>query len=440
MILKYKIILFLLLANLLFCSYVFGRTSGISTTFLKKRELMAGDSWSSKPLNVAAAAQNLEKYDAIWCSQLIAEHNRPSWKWLRENRADKLMFHTVSGNSTRPRVDNSYVYNYINNNHPEWFLLQDTEDPKKADAKNPDNRIRWNPTDKDHTYYNRFFFDVGNEQLQRWIAKYLSERLAMGVGDNTEFAYDGIAMDNVLLGVWHKSISRRCPNWTYAGKKREWNKAYFDYLKVVKKKLNEKGFILVVNQTLDYSSNKDGKDWDRLAEGVNGMTDEKALGYSEHYLADDKWLASIERHEWILDKGLVDWWVCYPRKDGEKAYEEFLYTYCSWLLVKRPEKSFYYATRGVRGYGNPVVPWYKEYDLPIGESTTKRYKIGDCWARNYQNAAIIVVNPTRQAQQINFCNNGEIFVDHATNKMFSGPISLPPQSGRIFLRTTDEGS
>lgn len=439
---KHTIIFFLLLVNLQSCLLAFMQTKGISAVFLKKRELMQTDSWRSKPLPVDKALKNISKYDAIWGAQILAQHNRPAWQYLRQNRPDHIMLYSLS--SSTIRKDDEILRpdpDYINKYHPEWFLLKDARNTTLEDYKDVNKRIRWLPSDPSHTYYNRFYLDVVNKDFQQWAAK---EILAHVSGEKQElaFSYDGVAFDNVYVSKrLHQRFRYKYPHWKYANDFKAWHKGFADYLKVVKKLLNEHGFILVANHNPVGSDRSENEQvWQMLYDGVDGILTERALrsGWrNKDYFTGDEWLAAITRHEEILNKGLINWWVCSPFKDGKLDRESFLYTYCSWLLVKQSDKSYYSLITSSK---DNAVPWYEEYNLPIGEPLGKRYRQDNCWLRDYKNAAIIVVNPTRQSQQINFCNNGEIFVDHATNKMFSGPIFMPAQSGRIFLRTTDGGS
>jgi hypothetical protein len=82
--------------------------------------------------------------------------------------------------------------------------------------------------------------------------------------------------------------------------------------------------------------------------------------------------------------------VAYPRtkeaavqSKTDRSYQDFMYTYCSWLLAYKKGQSYYHASRDVMGYANPVVPWYDKYDLTIGQPAGGRYRLKECWAREY---------------------------------------------------------
>jgi len=403
---------------------------GISTIFLKDNELRTKD---GRTVSIDTAKKNLGKYDAIWCAQLVAEYNRPAWRFLRENNREQVMLHYVGGNSSRASKETAYLnYNYINTYHPEWFLLKDAGNTQPEDYRDENKRIRWAPSNPEHRYYNRFYLDIGNEHFQKWAASQFVE-LVSGRKQNLTYAYDGLAMDNVNIGLERWSgLNARCPNWKYGGNPQAWHDAFFAYLKVIKKELNKNGFTLMVNHNLDYGSDVDDRYWDILLEGADGIMTERTIKRTGPYYTDDKWLLSIKRHEEILNKGLINWWVCYPSKSSPSAHDEFLYYYCSWLLIKKQGLSFFYSTRGKYAHIHPEVPWYEEYDLALGEAISSRYSKGACWLRDYKNGKI-VVNPTDKLQRIVIDKNKQ-WLDWENKKAVT-ELEIPPITGRILLPT-----
>jgi hypothetical protein len=413
--------------------------NGISAIFLKQQELAKEVRGNLVPRDSEEILHNLAKYDAIWYAQEIPRKSIRSWQELRKRSPEKLMLFYRSGLSARlghsseKSVDINY--DYINSRHPEWFLLDDVQDPSKSNPRLLENRIRWYGSKKGEPDYERFILDVDNKEFQRWAAQEFLDYVS-GRKESFAPAFSGLAMDNVDIGLMHHSIITQIhPRWKYANDCRAWNKAFCDYLKVVKRALNEQGFILVVNHTLDRDYNLgDEQLWDVLYDSADGLMTEQALrhGWGDSpYFADDSWLASIQRHEDILKRGLIDWWCCYPPETGEKAYDRFLYTYCSWLLIKKPDKSFYFATKG-KEHGTSDPAWYKEYDLPIGKPISNRYLKEGCWLRNYENAKI-VVNPTTKVQKVSV-DKDNLWLDWITNKTVV-ELELPPQTGRILLPT-----
>ena len=113
-----------------------------------------------------------------------------------------------------------------------------------------------------------------------------------------------------------------------------------------------------------------------------------------------------------------------------------MYVYCSWLLAKQNEKSYFYSSKGKMGYGNKVVPWYKEYELPVGTPQGVRYKNGKCWSRKYANKTLVIVNPTLSEQTVQLDEG--LFLSYSDGRRIRKEIVLPAQSGRILLRLEEE--
>ena len=413
--------------------------NGIGVAFMKKQELQknVGDRWVPNEPDVLL--RNLAKYDIIWGAQRIPkEAGIQNWRLLRQQNPKKLTLYYTCGATARlghDRKKSGHLdYDYINIYHPEWFLLSDCLSSVRSDPRILDNRIRWVAAKKGGELYNRFYLDIGNKEFQKWAVQQFLECVT-GKVDNLKIPFDGLGMDNANVGIQNYSnITSQNPRWKYAGRFEDWNKDFCDYLKVVKKTLNEHGFILVVNHDLDRKFGVSQQHWDRLCESVDGLMTEQSLrhGWGDTpYFAGSQWLAAMTRHKEILDKDLIYWWLCYPPGEGEKGHENFLYSYCSWLLIKKPGKSFYYATRG-KGLSSQNVPWYSEYDLPIGKPTSDMYLQNQCWLRDYENARV-VVNPTNRVQKV-IVDKGKLWLDWTSKKSVSW-LELPAQSGRILLPT-----
>jgi len=383
-------------------------TRGTSTTFMKRREIMNGDAFSPDlpALPAPDAIKNLSRYDAIWAANFLPLYNRPAWNFLRSTRPEILTLWYASADATQTPDDFGWFdYDYIERNHPEWFIVKE----KGADPRNPDNRVRWSIHTTIPTDHNRFYVNVANPEFQRWAAEWILNRVSGKRDDNApkpfrsdplEFPFHGFAADYVNIGDSQlEIISRHHPNWQYAGRFADWNSGFCQYLATVKEKLNEKDLILVANHNLQYGSDVDAKWWDCLYRSVDGLVSEQPMSWMDRPYTQGAFAASLTWHEQTLQHGLIDWWVVYPPADDTAERRIFLYYYCSWLLVKQPGRSFFYATRGNPDWSNPGTPWYEEYDLPIGAPKSRRYQQGECWMREYENATI-VVNPTQTPQSI----------------------------------------
>ena len=402
--------------------------------FLREKELMTRENWHSKPLDVRTAEKNVGRYDAFWCSQIMAQYNRPVWEFLRRNRPDQIMLYYITGTGIRKTDVRTYFdYDYIESYHPEWFLLKDARNATLEDYKDKDKRIRWAPSDPTSSYYHQFYIDVTNKDFQKWAADQILAFVS-GKKGGVAYSYDGLAMDNVYVGGrLHQRFRNKYPHWKYASNFKSWSEGFGEYLKTVKKVLNQHGFILVVNHNpvgRDRSNNQEV--WDILYESADGILTEQALrsGWRDSsYFADDEWLAAMARHEEILEKGLINWWACLPPQSSSRAHDVFLYTYCSWLLIKKPGKSFYSAAGGSVASKRTVL-WYDAYDLAIGTPTSRRYPQNGCWFRDYSSAKI-VVNPTRTVRRV-VIDNEKPWLDWKFKKQVR-ELAIPPQSGRILL-------
>jgi hypothetical protein len=403
-------------------------TRGTSTTFMKRLEIMYDDAFSlDRPaLPPQEAIKNLSRYDAIWAANFLPLYNRSAWNFLRRTHPSLLTLWYVTAASTRtPNDFHWFDYTYIERNHPEWFIVKE----KGADPRDPDNRIRWSIHTTIPTDHDRFYVDVANTEFQRWAAAWILARVSGQHDGNTpkpfrseplDFPYHGCAMDGVDLGDLQSAIiSKHHPNWQYAGRSAEWNSGFCQYLATVKAKLNEKGFILIVNHNLPNLTDADTTSWDCLYRSVDGCVSEQPMSWMNRPYTDSAFADSLQRHERTLDQGLIDWWVVYPSAADITDSRFFLYNYCSWLLVKKPGRSFFYATRGSPDESNPATPQYKEYELPIGAPQSRRYMQGQCWVREYENATI-VVNPTQTPQSI--LVNGTV-------------VELPATGGRIAVKS-----
>ncbi len=404
---------------------------GTATMFLKRLEIMDRDSYGrdSRPLPPDQAVRKLSRYDAIGMATLIPTNNRGAWRLLRREHPEVLAFHYVSSVSARRQSAGLSYFNY-GEIRPKWYLLDDTRDPARADLKVPANRIRWSTTDRKSPNYDRFYLDVGNTEFQRWAAKQ-AVAFVSGKAQGLEHSYDGLVMDNVSIGSRRMvRIDHYHPGWKYAGNHRAWNEAFFAYLKTVKSALNEHGYLLVVNHTLNYGSDVDDQYWKEFLPCIDGAMTEKALGDGLHRYEAPVWLKSLERHEQVIQSGIIDWWVYYPPTKEPDGHRDFLYGYCSWLLVRKPGLSLFQATRGDPGYANPRAPWYEEFDLRIGLPTSNRYQREKCWFRDYGEARV-VVNPTRTEQWVSFNDSVERTEPSTGRSGFR--FSIPRFSGRILL-------
>jgi hypothetical protein len=403
---------------------------------------------NNRLLSLSSAMNNLNQYDAFWFAQSISSQHPQAWRTLRSEYPSKLALHYVTPFSVVRNPNDSskalYLdYDYIQQYHPEWFLLKDEKNATAQDYLDPDKRIRWNPDDPMDYNYDRFFLDVGNESFQKWAVDELLQKLDPVSGISIRVRYSGIAADNVLLTVWANSKTALCPNWKYATSASQWNQAYLSYLRRLHDALKQRGYLLIANATIDYSSDTDSKDWQNLMSVVDGLMNENVLAMSSTNVVwgndmfgkdrYDFWDNSLTRHEEIVKNGLYDWWVFIPHSDDigtDRELNKFLYIYCSFLLVKKSDRSLFGSVREKDGVH--LVPWYEEYTLPLGDPTGFRYQQEGCWMRDYQHGKV-VVNPSAVLHTISL-NSETYTLDWRTKKAVTR-VTLEPCTATILLPT-----
>jgi hypothetical protein len=402
---------------------------GIGSIFVNSDELY----YNGRQLPLATTMENLLKYQAFWSAAKIAELHPEAWRTLRTKYPERMALHYIAPFFVRPDTKlGSYLdYNYVERYHPEWFLLKDDTNACIDDYRNPSKRMRRSENPQDW-YYTCFYLDVGNPDFQDWAVEEFVSRLDPVVGVSTRVRYSGIAADMVMLTTFQNGRNKACPNWKYASG--GWNQAYFSYLKKLHDTLKAKGYVLIVNQTLDYSSNRDGSDWQDLMNIVDGMMDEEALMSSGtgKLWGGSMWEASLNRHEEILGRGLYDWWECnfHNYTDPQLEYHHFLYTYCSFLLIRDEQYSLFGVHR--RKNGEDLDPWYEEYTLPLGNPLGARYQKEGCWLRDYQYGKI-VVNPSSSICNLTF-DDENYTLDWRTKRIVAR-LTMEPLSATILLPT-----
>jgi hypothetical protein len=381
----------------------------------------------SVPLEDAWRA--LSRYDVLWSIERIPRDPRmaPIWERLGRERPEILRLLYQSAYTTRePGPPNMYDVAWIEANHPEWFLVATPD----GDPLDPDDRLRWSKDPANH-HYNRWRLDVTDPAFQQYAAGVILTRVS-GRQDGLEaIPFSGLAADNVSIGstatAW---LDGQYPAWKYAGRPDEWNRGFLTFLEVIREQLNAHGFVLVVNSSMDHGSTEPGDlaIWPRLYEAADVLLTERAIGKWGVQYTGAQWARAMARHDEILRRGLVDWWCCYP-----KTAEAFRYEYASWLLVRRPGRSFFYASRTDAGGATVRLPFYDEYDLALGDPQGPRYEPAPgLWVRDYAGGRAIV-NATAAPRP--FVNGPELTYDwHQRRWVYPGRVlQVPAKTGRILL-------
>lgn len=338
-------------------------------------------------------------------------------------------------------------------NRASWLLTKDGSEPNEPNAV----WGQWMRVGE------RFALDWVNEACRDWVVENAIDRLVGGIGGHE---YTGYGADNVAIGP-HAALeysSRSGWNWKYKGKEYKWEQAGIAFLKELRDGLHAYGRYLSPNTDLQYHNDlrylydRDPNDsqviageqwaWDQLLYGDNGRPiidmaateiplKLKKSEYQRHLLGSD-WERAMQRHEEVINAGVVDWWYIYPvHMDLSWRGRSFLYNYASFLLIAQPGRSLFYSTLAAQNVSNQtVMPWYDWYDFDLGEARGARItdpNQGFCY-RFYDNA-VVVVNPTTSTITIDPNNPSEYLTDTSVNpSVVYRPFSLSSGRGLILPR------
>ena len=114
-----------------------------------------------------------------------------------------------------------------------------------------------------------------------------------------------------------------------------------------------------------------------------------------------------------------------------QSSSDFMYFYCSWLLIKKESLAFFSAQNIKETNKGKEIDFLREYKLPIGEPQEERFRLNSCWARKYQNA-LIVVNPTELLQTVSLGIDKQYW-DYSSQTVVSNTIKIPPRGGHILF-------
>jgi hypothetical protein len=414
------------------------RRNGLTSIFTKNIEIIMGSNDTDFPVrNRHIAAAELSKYDAIWDSALIKMYDVNLWNTLRSDYPNTLCLFYIGSDSTHvsSASDAYFDYNYINEQHPEWFILRDAVTPASSDPAITSNRMMWAAGDDigdPNSDYYRYYLDICNPEFQDWAAEELL-RLVQ-IPDDRFKPYDGIALDNVNIGYYRTHIlTNAYPLWTYAGLEDTWNNGFIEYLRKIKVKLNKNGLKVAGNWNLWYHTGIDGESlWNKAIQSMDILATERQLinESSDIIHSGTLWENCLAREDIINNTNKPHWWIVYP-DTGANQQKQFMYFYCSWLMVKS-DNSLFWAAENVEGVDSPEKPWYPEYEYDLGYPLGARYEISSLWLREYTNAWV-AVNPTEASH--NVFATGTCFVPTSlTTTNTNVDYTVPSMSGIIIIK------
>lgn len=319
-----------------------------------------------------AGFRDISQISAVWSGGKLTPEQRKQVKMP--------LFYVTCLLSKKTGMQSYLDHNWIEQNYPEWFLYTDES-----------NKERMFSADWQSNY-----LDVGNPEFQDYAVAEFIKRSS---------DYAGIAADTVMLRTFAEARTRQYPNWKYA--KGGWNQGYYALLRKLKAALNRQGKVLIANHTLYYVNDTD-TDWPDLMASVDGLMSEEAIlkwskttSIHTDRFGGAEWECSMKRHETILTAGLYDFWEInlLGRVPEEIEHQNFLYSYCSFLLTREAKSLF--GIRKVEG-GKEVEANYPELTSPIGNPVGKRvsgsiehrrqYEFGYVWVNTKDLTAGIEVD------------------------------------------------
>ena len=320
------------------------------------------------------------KYMIHWADSYIPNNYRQ----IRQKNCEAILLSYITPLTVGVNQTNGFDYNYINNNHPEWFL-------RNASGGKVHPRIGA------YLEESRYLLDIGNESFQNWAADEVVRRLENYTGGTAT----GTALDNIMLGLM--------PEFEGKYTQTQWADIWERYLRKIKSKLNSNGYILVGNLGADFKNEKFIPQTDRILNNLDGYMNEGFLSggsidWSYRNMSENEWLAEVTNTLWAADhKGKIPFLVSWSYKLPE---EDLVYLYGSFLLVGN-QKTYFSGSesdsreliyQGVHysdffGYLLDGSKWYSLWDYDLGDPEGLMYKEYGLYQRNYTKARIIV-NPS----------------------------------------------
>jgi hypothetical protein len=417
----------------------------LSAVFIKPSEVLQNTSNFAGPQkNSLIVAKDLARYDAIMKGQLITQNNIDAYIKFKEDNPNTLCFYYVHGDSTVPtslpveRYD--YLdYTYINNEHPEWFVLQNNN-PASGNPAVTSNRIRWD-TNSTSIYYNRFYLNVCNTGFQEWAANQILRSVKSNVATQNSwddplvivnnFSFDGAIIDDVHIGYHGTTgLTPLYPTWSYANQQDVWDSGYIEFLSVIKKKLNKNGLLFGANHTLEYKLVNDTETlWEDFVDSVDIVVTENMFvtrtrmfkGYFNSTLIQ----SCLQRDDEITNKDKITWWIFNPQQDVD-----FKYFYYNYLMVKSNNNLFYSYKDGIT---SKEVPWRTEYTYNIGEPISDRYSISEILCREYEKSYVIF--NTSVLQQGFLAHGWTHNISNIRSQELNYTYTIPAGSGAIILKS-----
>ena len=245
--------------------------------------------------------------------------------------------------------------------HPDWFLLDDTG----------------NPIHNDKTY----FMDPGNSEYRTFWLQRAREM-------QTQYKWDGLFIDNVdaSLSKFERmgKLPKKYPNDT------SYQTEIDEFLSYLQKNNDTLNGNLVLGNII---SVKDNEIWLKYINKLDGaMIESFAVDWSSGYKSVSDWEDQMNKIEMVLNQGKILILVSQGSQDNANR-EQF--ALASYLLVSNGNAAFRYTNSS--SYGE--VWLYENFQTNLGSPLGSRYHKGNAWRRDFSNGYVLV-DPKLNVSQI----------------------------------------
>ena len=265
------------------------------------------------------------------------------------------------------------MYREIDQNHPEYFLLDD----------NGDRIYLWAYDQMYREYYPDTEENPGHclDPRTGWADYYKDYVLEC----MTPGSYDGVYSDAARCYEEMKSEGNT-QQWQVDNSPEEWNNAVYQMLQGIENSLDEETITICNNGYNLWISAYDG----RLFEWFLSDWEYTPLG-------GDQWILHMQSAKETVESDKMLFAMQYGRNDRDR-----MYGLASFLLIAS-DKSYYSFNEHSIDEDTPWR-WYSEYEAEIGDPNGDYYFDDDVYQRNYTKARILV-NPSSKSVNVDLGEN-----------------------------------
>lgn len=279
-----------------------------------------------------------------------------------------IMYKNVSGTSDSYCCAQGVEYDWVEANHPEWFLL---------DSKG--NRINF--SDFQHIW----MLDWGNELYQQiWAQNVINEAKAKG--------WDGVELDDVNYSQRTHLGGRTIAKYPTVSDQAESMRQFLAY---VGPQLIQNGLIAMPNIFVEWPDGLNiWKQWITYTSG----------GYREYFTKSSNWNTTSGRKtgaSWDYDMQFLE----ATQRAGKIFMAKTAAPITDTASMEYARSSFLLDWNGgfsaLFFYPYQAVPWDPHWTVYLGLPRGPRFQVGEAWRRNYT-WGTVVVNPSTSSVTVPF--------------------------------------